>query len=75
MTLRSVPRRVARCGVRWRPDEQIRATSPQTAQEKQLREAQASGDVDQPGTKWGGWRYQGERQDCFFVVGRSCFKT
>ncbi len=48
---------------------------PKTAKEKQMREAQASGDVDAPGTKWGGWRYQGERQDCFFLVGRKCFKT
>jgi hypothetical protein len=48
---------------------------PQTAKEKQMREAQASGDVDPPGTKWGGWRYQGDRQDCFFLVGRKCFRT
>ncbi len=48
---------------------------PKTAKEKQLREARASGEVDPEGAKWGGWRYQGERQDCFFLVGRKCFKT
>ena len=48
---------------------------PQTAKDKQLREAKASGEVDSGGKKWGGWRYQGDRNDCFFVVGRKCFKS
>ena len=48
---------------------------PQTAREKQYREAQAAGEVDPPGKQWGGWRYQGDRRDCFYVVGRRCFKT
>ena len=48
---------------------------PQTAREKQLEDATAKGEVDKPGTKWGGWRYQGDRKDCFYVVGRKCFKT
>jgi hypothetical protein len=48
---------------------------PQTAKEKQRRDAQASGDVDQPGGKWGGWRYAGDSEDCFFLVGKRCFKT
>jgi len=48
---------------------------PQTAKEKQLREARANGEVYKPDTKWAGWRYQGDRKDCFFVVGRRCFKT
>ena len=48
---------------------------PQTAKEKQLREAKASGDLDDSGKKWGGWRYQGDRADCFFLVGRKCFKS
>jgi hypothetical protein len=51
------------------PDE------PQTAAEKQRREARASGEVDSDGGRWGGWKYQGDRQDCFYVVGRRCFKT
>lgn len=48
---------------------------PQTAKEKQLQEARANGELDKSGGKWGGWRYQGDRKDCFFVVGRRCFKT
>ena len=51
-----------------------RADEPQTAKEKQRQEAEAKGEV-QPGGKWGGWRYTGDRNDCFFVVGRRCFKT
>ena len=48
---------------------------PQTAKEKQMQEAQAKGELERPGAQWGGWRYQGERKDCFFIVGRRCFKT
>jgi hypothetical protein len=50
------------------------ANEPQTAKEKQLREAKANGDADS-GKKWGGWRYQGDRNECFYVVGRRCFKN
>jgi hypothetical protein len=32
-------------------------------------EESVSGD----GKHWGGWRYQGARDDCFYVVGRRCF--
>lgn len=49
---------------------------PKNAREKQLQEAKASGEADpasQP--SWGKWRYTGDRADCFFVVGRRCFKT
>ena len=51
---------------------------PTTAKEKQLQEARAKGDDDAPqkaGKKWGGWKYQGDRDDCFFIVGKRCFKT
>ncbi len=48
---------------------------PQTAKAKQLQEAKASGEVDKPGKKWAGWRYQGTRSDCFYVLGRRCFKS
>jgi hypothetical protein len=48
---------------------------PQTAKEKQLQEAKAKGEVDPPDAKWGGWRYQGDRDDCFYVVGRRCFRS
>jgi hypothetical protein len=49
---------------------------PQTAKEKQLQEAKASGELSGgDAKKWGTWRYSGDRNDCFFVVGRKCFKT
>ena len=51
------------------------AKQPRTAKEKQMQEARASGELDSGGKKWSGWRYQGDRGDCFFVVGRKCFKT
>jgi len=49
---------------------------PQTAREKQLQEAKASGEVDETGqTSWGKWRYTGDRGNCFYVAGKKCFKT
>jgi hypothetical protein len=49
---------------------------PQTAKEKQLREAKATGELKGgDAKKWKTWRYQGDRDDCFYVVGRKCFKT
>ena len=56
-------------GAKVDPDE------PQTAAEKQRRDAMKNGTADENGGKWGGWRYKGDRNDCFFVVGRNCFKT
>jgi hypothetical protein len=52
-----------------------KSDEPTTAKEKQRREAEAKGEADGSGGKWGGWRYTGDRNDCFFVVGRRCFKT
>ncbi|HTR54364.1 MAG TPA: hypothetical protein VMJ10_26910 [Kofleriaceae bacterium] len=54
---------------------QADSSGPQTAKEKQLAEAKATGDIDPPSSKWGGWRYQGDRSDCFYVVGRKCFRS
>ena len=48
---------------------------PQTAREKQYAEAKKAGEVDDGDSKWGKWRYTGDRKDCFFVSGRKCFKT
>ena len=52
-----------------------RSDEPTTAREKQRQDAEAAGEARQAGGKWGGWRYTGDRNDCFFVVGRRCFKT
>lgn len=49
---------------------------PQTAKEKQRRQAKADGEDDGAKSKnWGGWRYKGDRNACFFIVGSKCFKT
>ncbi|MBA3396889.1 MAG: hypothetical protein H0T89_29940 [Deltaproteobacteria bacterium] len=53
----------------------VTAGEPQTAKEKQYADAKAAGEVDGPNSKWGKWRYTGDRKDCFFVAGRKCFKT
>ena len=48
----------------------------ETAAEYQRRKARESGELDDEGGssgKWGGWKYQGERDDCRFVYGRKCF--
>jgi hypothetical protein len=52
-----------------------RANEPTTAREKQRRDAEAKGDLESGGGKWAGWRYTGDRTECFFIVGRRCFKT
>jgi hypothetical protein len=52
-----------------------RSDEPTTAKDKQRRDAEAAGTLDSGGGKWSGWRYTGDRNDCFFVVGRRCFKT
>ncbi len=62
---------VAACG-----GAQTDPNEPQTAKAKQMQEAKASGELDQrPSKKFAGWRYKGARKDCFFVLGRRCFKT
>jgi hypothetical protein len=51
-------------------------TEANTAAERARKEHAASGEEDmaQPeGGSWGGWRYQGATDDCFYVVGRKCF--
>ena len=55
-----------------------RSSDDETAAEYQRRKARESGELDDesappPGAKWGGWKYQGEREDCRFVYGRKCF--
>ncbi|MBS1120890.1 MAG: hypothetical protein H6Q90_3118 [Deltaproteobacteria bacterium] len=52
-----------------------KSDEPTTAKEKQAAEARASGESSGSTKNWGTWRYSGDRNDCFFVVGRKCFKT
>jgi hypothetical protein len=32
-------------------------------------------EVSEKGKSWGGWRYKGSRNDCFFKHGKRCFKS
>ncbi|MBE7454337.1 MAG: hypothetical protein HS111_37445 [Kofleriaceae bacterium] len=50
-------------------------SAPRTAGERARAEKAASSEepVDAKGKRWGGWRYQGSRDECFFVVKRRCF--
>jgi hypothetical protein len=54
---------------------QVEPGEPQTARDKQYADAKKSGELDQSNTKWGKWRYAGDRKQCFFVAGNKCFKT
>lgn len=59
----------------------VKKGEPQTAREKMLAEEKAKKEPEEPdpkppgSKKWSGWRYQGERKDCRFLVGRKCFKS
>ena len=61
----------------------VKKGEPQTAREKMLAEEKARAkrgesddEVKPPGSKkWNGWRYQGDRDACFFLLGKKCFKT
>ncbi len=48
---------------------------PESAGARARAEKAASNEdsVSGDGKKWGGWRYQGRRDDCFFLVKRRCF--
>lgn len=59
---------VVACGATPTADE------PQTAREKQLKEARDK-DPDAAQKSWGKWRYGGDRSKCFYVVKGKCFKT
>src|SRR5262245_62065519 len=58
-------------------DMKVKKGEPQTAREKMLAEQKAhpEKDEDDKGKKWTGWRYQGDGKQCFFLVGKKCFKT
>jgi hypothetical protein len=44
-------------------------TAAQRARREQAEDDKVSGE----GKAWGGWQYQGSRDECFFKVGRKCF--
>lgn len=56
--------------------QKVDPNEPKNAKEKQALEAKESGEADKgDAQKWGKWRYTGDRNDCFYVVGKRCFKT
>jgi|JI9StandDraft_1071089.scaffolds.fasta_scaffold37178_4 hypothetical protein len=40
-----------------------------------VREAEDPDAVKRGGKQWAGWRYSGDRDDCYFVHRRSCYET
>jgi hypothetical protein len=77
MSLRAVPLLVALALSCGGESMRVRKGEPQTAREKMLAEQKANPEKDEPmgSKKWSGWRYQGDRKDCFFLVGRKCYKS
>jgi len=77
MSLRVVPLLVAFLLGCAGESMKVKKGEPQTAREKMLAEQKANPDPEDSGGKsWGGaWRYQGDRKDCFYRVGRKCYKT
>ncbi len=58
------------------PATPTKSSGPKTAAEKQREEFEAQGGDEGGGSgKWGAWKYKGERDDCFYVLGAECFKT
>jgi len=51
------------------------SSEPTTAKEKQRREAKANGEDVSGSRSWGGWRYKGDRNACFYSFSGRCFKT
>jgi hypothetical protein len=47
----------------------------ETAAEYQRRKAREAGELDDEKSSkpWGGWKYQGARDDCRYVFGRACY--
>ena len=50
-----------------------KATRDETAAERARREYAQEQGVSGDGKAWGGWQYQGSRDECFFKLGRKCF--
>ena len=76
MSLRTLCLVVALIGCGGPSRGKVDPGEPQTAREKQYAEAKKAGELDDGNaSKWGKWRYTGDRKACFFVAGRRCFKT
>jgi hypothetical protein len=75
MSLRMISLGVLACLALGCGGDPPKSGDPTTAKEKQRREAAASGDAASPTAKGAGWRYAGDRDECFFIVGKRCFKS
>ncbi len=62
---------IASCG----PAPQKDASSPAEPAEKKPRRStyEEKEAVSEKGKQWGGWRWEGKREDCFYTVKRKCF--
>lgn len=71
----------AACGGAPLPDEPVahgKKSDKQVGKKhgsEAVRESEDPDAVARGGKKWGGWRYAGSRDECFYVVGRKCFAT
>lgn len=70
---------VAACGGAPLPPDEPRGSGRTTSRAKHktgseaTREVADAEPVARQGKHWGGWRYAGEREACYYVVGRQCF--
>ncbi len=67
----------AACGGAPLPDEPT-GRAPRSGKKhgsEAVREAEDPDAVARGGKKWGGWRYAGSRDECFYLVKRKCFAT
>ena len=71
----------AACGGAPLPDEPVahgKKSDKQVGKKhgsEAVRESEDPDAVARGGKKWGGWRYDGSRDECFFLVKRKCFAT
>jgi len=61
------------CGGSQDPASGSTSGKDETAAERARREYAEEEKVSGDGKAWGGWQYQGARDECFFKVGRKCF--
>ena len=51
-------------------DEEDEASEPSDKQRKKMERP-----VSEHGKKWGGWRWKGKREDCFYVHKNQCYAS
>lgn len=61
------------CGGAQTETRQGKGGKDETAAERARRELAEEERMSGEGKVWGGWQYQGARDECFFRVGRKCF--